>query len=183
VDSDFRGVKVVKLRYNLHAFHKTQNPRHKTDLVATPLLTAHASVSFYSLLLQVLLVEKMQDFKKLKVYQEAYDLSKEVYKELKDVKGNFRLKEQLFGSTTAVCANLAEMSAFENKNQQKQKVTTCLGEANETEFWLNFCKDSGLLTEDKFKEFVNKLKVTRMMLFNLHKSIKQEINQNVQTTN
>jgi four helix bundle protein len=121
----------------------------------------------------------MQDFKKLKVYQEAYGLSKEVYKELKDVKGNFRLKEQLFGSTTAVCANLAEMAAFENKNQQKQKVTTCLGEANETEFWLNFCKDSGLLSEDKFKEFINKLKMTRMMLFNLLKAIKQEISQNV----
>ena len=121
----------------------------------------------------------VQDFKKLKVYQEAYDLSKEVYKELKDVKGNFRLKEQLFGSTTAVCANLAEMAAFENKNQQKQKVTTCLGEANETEFWLNFCHDTDLLTEDRFKELINKLKVTRMMLFNLHKAIKEEVNQNV----
>jgi four helix bundle protein len=121
----------------------------------------------------------VQDFKKLRVYQEAYDLSKEVYKELKDVKGNFRLKEQLFGSTTAICANLAEMSAFENKNQQKQKLTTCLGEANETEFWLNFCKDVGLLDAEKFKTYQNKLKMTRMMLFNLYKAIKQEISQNV----
>ena len=102
----------------------------------------------------------MQDFKKLKVYQEAYDLSKNVYNELKDVKGNFRLKEQLFGSTTAICANLAEMGAFDNRNQQRQKVATCIGEANETEFWLNFCKDAELLNEEKFKEFVNRLKMT-----------------------
>jgi four helix bundle protein len=121
----------------------------------------------------------VQDFKKLKVYQGAYNLSKEIYNELKDVNGHFRLKEQLFGSTTAVCANLAEMSAFENKNQQKQKVTTCLGETNETEFWLNFCKDSGLLSEEPFKDFVNKVKMNRMMLFNLQKSIKEEMNQNV----
>lgn len=116
----------------------------------------------------------MQDYRKLKVYQEAYNLSKELYMEMREVKSNFRLKEQLFGASTAICANLAEMSAFENKNQQKQKVTTCLGEANETEFWLNFCKDVGLLNEGRFKEFANRLKVTRMMLFNLHKSVEAE---------
>jgi len=117
-----------------------------------------------------------QDFRKLKVYEEAYKLSKDVYNEMKDVNGNFRLKEQLFGSTTAICANLAEMSAFDNKNAQKQKVATCLGEANETEFWLNFCKDVNLLEESKFKDFANRLKITRMMLFNLHKSIAKEVN-------
>jgi len=115
-----------------------------------------------------------QDFRKLKVYQEAYNLATDVYNEMKDVKSNLRLKEQLFGASTAICANLAEMSAFENKNQQKQKVSTCLGEANETEFWLNFCKDVSLLNEEKFKEFSNRIKVTRMMLFNLHKSVEAE---------
>ena len=117
-----------------------------------------------------------QDFKKLKVYQEAYDLSKDIYNEMKDVKASFRVKEQLFGSSTAICANLAEMAAFDNRNQQKQKVTTCIGEANETDFWLNFCKDTHLLEEEKFKEFQNRAKTVRMMLFNLHKIIKQEEN-------
>ena len=116
----------------------------------------------------------VQNFTKLNVYQEAYSLSKDVYNEMKDVKGNFRLKEQLFGSTTAICSNLAEMAAFDNKNAQKQKVSTCLGETNETEFWLNFCKDVGLLADEKFKDFANRLKVTRMMLFNLRKAIAKE---------
>ena len=120
-----------------------------------------------------------QDFKKLNVYREAYDLSKDIYKELKDVNGNFRLKEQLFGSSTAICANLAEMSAFKNKNQQMQKVGTCIGEANETDFWLNFCMDVGLLPQEKYKDFQNRIKTARMMLFNLQKSIKEEVNQNV----
>jgi four helix bundle protein len=118
----------------------------------------------------------VQDFKKLRVYQEAYKLSKDIYKEMKDLQGHFRLKEQLFASTTAICANIAEMGAFENKNQQKQKIGTCIGEANETDFWLNFCRDVNLLTEDKFKDFQNRVKTTRMMLYNLHKSIKQEMN-------
>ena len=115
-----------------------------------------------------------QNFTKLKVYEEAYSLSKDIYNELNDVKSNYRLKDQLFGSTTAICANLAEMSAYDNKNAQRQKVATCLGEANETEFWLNFCKDVGLLNEGKFKDFANRLRVARMMLFNLHKSVKAE---------
>ena len=115
-----------------------------------------------------------QDFKKLKVYKEAYDLSKDIYNELRDLSGNLRLREQLFSSSTAICANLAEMSAFSNKNQQNQKVYTCIGEANETEFWLNFCKDVKLLKEDRFKDFQNRVKATRMMLFNLQRSIKQE---------
>ena len=117
-----------------------------------------------------------QNFKNLKVYQEAYKLSKDIYNEMKDLRGNFRLKEQLFGSATSICANLAEMGSFENKNQQRQKVGTCIGEANETEFWLNFCADCGLLEEGKFKDFLNRVKTTRMMLYNLQKSIKKEIN-------
>lgn len=116
-----------------------------------------------------------QDFKKLKVYQEAYNLSKDIYNEMKDVNGNFRLKEQLFAASTAICANLAEMGAFDNRNQQRQKLLTCIGEANETDHWLNFCKDVKLLSEEKFKEFQNRVKITRMMLFNL-KSLIKEVN-------
>lgn len=115
----------------------------------------------------------VQDFKKLRVYQEAYKLSKDVYDEMKDLQGHFRLKQQLFGSTTSICANLAEMGAFENKNQQKQKVGTCIGEANETDFWLNFCTEVGLLKEENFKDFQNRIKTTRMKLFNLQRVIKQ----------
>jgi four helix bundle protein len=118
----------------------------------------------------------VQDFKKLRVYQEAYKLSKDIYNELKDVNGNFRIKEQLFGSSTAICANLAEMSAFKNKNQQMQKASTCIGEANEADFWLNFCVDIGLLPTEKHKDFQNGIKTTRMMFFNLQKSIKEEVN-------
>ena len=118
----------------------------------------------------------MQDFKKLAVYTTAYGLAKDLYNEIKDVKGNFRLKEQLFGSSTAICANLAEMGSFDNRNQQKQKISTCIGEANETEFWLNFCKDVEIINEDKFKDYLNRLKTTRMMLYNLHKSVKEAEN-------
>lgn len=115
----------------------------------------------------------MQDFHKLQVYQEAYVLSQEVFRVSSELK-HLRLREQLFGSITSICANLAEMGAFENKNQQKQKVITCIGECNESEFWLDFCKDANLITIEQHKNWTNQLKVIRMKLFNLHKSMKNE---------
>ncbi|MFH0862844.1 MAG: four helix bundle protein [Candidatus Altiarchaeota archaeon] len=114
-----------------------------------------------------------QNFKNLNVYREAYALSIEVYREIKDLDRHWRLKDQLFGSTTAVCTNLAEMAAFENRNQQRQKVMVCIGECNETEFWLEFCKDACLIEEDKFGGFMKKLERIRMMLFSLKGSIEK----------
>jgi len=79
----------------------------------------------------------MQNFKNLRVYEDAFSLSKELYQFFDDKKMSFRTKEQLLASASSICANLAEMAAFESRNQMRQKVITCIGEANETEFWLN----------------------------------------------
>ncbi len=114
----------------------------------------------------------MQNHKNLAVYREAYELSKELYKETEGIKGHFRLKEQLFGSSTSVPANLAEMAAMDNKNQQAQKIRICIGECNETDFWLEFCKDCGLVEPNKHTYYFNKLNKIRMRLFNLLKAIK-----------
>jgi len=121
------------------------------------------------------MIKMPQNFHNLKVYQEAYALSKDIYNELKEIDKHWRLKDQLFGSTTSICTNLAEMSSMENKNQQRQKIITCIGEANEAEFWLNFCRDVELIKAEKHKEYVNRLKKIRMMLFNLKRSIEKDI--------
>lgn len=114
-----------------------------------------------------------QDFKKLRVYQEAYELAKTVNRELDKVHGKFRLKEQLTGSSTAICANLAELAAFSNKNQVKQKLFSCIGEANETEFWINFCKDCQLISEETTQDMVKRVGMIRGMLFRLFNQVKQ----------
>ncbi len=116
----------------------------------------------------------VQNFRNLRVYQEAYDLSRDVYNGLKEIDRHWRLKDQLFGSTTSVCTNLAEMAAFENKRQQRQKIMVCIGECNETEFWLEFSKDIDLLDGVKYNEYANRLNIIRKMLFNLKKSIESD---------
>ena len=112
-----------------------------------------------------------QNVKKLRVYEEAYALARDIYKETEGIQGHFRIKDQLWASSTSICTNLAEMGAMENSNQQKQKVIVCIGEANETEFWLDFCKDTSHIDEEKHRELINRLKPIRMSLYNLKKSI------------
>jgi four helix bundle protein len=119
-----------------------------------------------------------QNFNNLLVYQESYKLTKEICIELEKIEKNFRLKDQLFGSISSIAANLAEMAAFDNKNQILQKVRVSIGECNEAEFWLNLCKDIGLIDETKHKDFVNRVKKTRMMLYNLLASIKNNSSNN-----
>jgi len=116
-----------------------------------------------------------QDPKKLHVYQKAFELSVEVYKRFKDVKVSLRLREQLFGSVSSICANLAEMGSFESKTQQKQKIVICIGECNEAEYWFDFCKEVGLLNESEHQKFLSELTRVRIMLFNLFASVKKDI--------
>ena len=116
-----------------------------------------------------------QNFKNLKVYGEAFGLSKEIYLFLEDKKMSIRAKEQLLASVSSICANLAEMAAFESKGQQRQKIITCIAEANETEFWLDLNHELNILPQREHLDFMNKLVKIRSMLFNLKKTMGEEI--------
>ena len=115
-----------------------------------------------------------QEFKKLKVYQEAFGLSKGAYLKLQNANCSLRLREQLFGAVSSICANLAEMGAFENKAQQKQKIITCISEANEAEYWFDLCKELGIISANEHADFLQKLVGIRRMLFRLLEAVKQD---------
>lgn len=116
-----------------------------------------------------------QDFNKLVVYQESFSLAKDIYDSLKGMNKDFRIKEQLTASITAIFANLAEMGAFDNKAQMRQKIIVCIGEANETESWLDFCQSTGIIEPAKCKDFTERTRMIRKMLYNLLKSIEGNV--------
>jgi len=116
-----------------------------------------------------------QNSEKLDVYQESYTLSRDVFLELENVNKSFRLKEQLFGAVSSIPANLMEFGAMENKKQQAQKLSVCIGEANEAQYWFDLCKDVGIISPEKHKNFLNRIKVIRMKLFNLLNSVKADM--------
>ncbi|MFN7990600.1 MAG: four helix bundle protein [Candidatus Micrarchaeia archaeon] len=108
-----------------------------------------------------------QNFKNLKVYDDAFMLSKDLYLFFQDTQVSLRAKEQLLASASAICANLAEMAAFDSKGAMKQKVTTCIGEANECQFWLDMMHELKVLPQREHLDFMNRLVKVRSMLFNL----------------
>ncbi|MFA5050463.1 MAG: four helix bundle protein [Candidatus Micrarchaeia archaeon] len=114
-----------------------------------------------------------QNFKNLRVYKEAFILSKNLYLFFDNRKVPFRAREQLLASASSICANLAEMGAFESKGQIIQKLTTCISEANETEFWLDMMQELNVLPKEKYSGFMEKLTMVRSMLFNLRKRINE----------
>ncbi|MGV8171921.1 MAG: four helix bundle protein [Candidatus Woesearchaeota archaeon] len=120
----------------------------------------------------------MQDFHNLKVYQEALSLSIEIY----NVSTNWqdlRLKGQLNSAVRSIFANLAEMSAFDNNtNQAMQKVKVSVGEANETESWLEYCRGVNLITEEQYQKWLAQIISIRRKLYGLISSMKKEILEN-----
>lgn len=103
----------------------------------------------------------------LEVYQEALDLANDCLTAIKDVKGFYRLKEQIFGSTTSVPANLAEFCALESKGSQREKLTRCIAECNETDVWLEISHRQDLLSSETYKGLANRNKVLRMKIMRL----------------
>jgi len=113
-----------------------------------------------------------QNFKNLNVYDDAFKLSRDLYLFFLDKQQvSHRAKEQVMASASSICANLAEMAAFESKPQQKQKLITCIAEANETEFWLDMMQELKVLPQREHLDFMGRLVKIRSMLFNLKRSM------------
>jgi len=119
-------------------------------------------------------VNEMQDPTKLGVYQDAINLAADVYKMIKPIQGEFRLKEQLNASLTAVFANLAEMGGFDNPKQIAQKIRVCIGECNEAQGWLEYLLKVELMPADANKAFINRVKTLRMQLYSLLKAVENK---------
>jgi four helix bundle protein len=115
----------------------------------------------------------MQDFKRLRVYTEAFQLSRDVFQFMEGKKMSYRAKEQLLASVSSICANLAEMCAIDSIGAQRQKLITCIGEANESEFWLDLCNSLNVLPQKEHLRFMDSLVRIRSMLCRLKASIEK----------
>ena len=115
----------------------------------------------------------MQDFKKLRVYEEAFRLSRDVFEFMEDKKMSYRAKEQLLASVSSICANLAEMAAIDSVNAKRQKLVTCIGEANESEYWLDLCYSLKIIPQRENLRFMESLVRIRSMLCKLKASIEK----------
>ena len=98
-------------------------------------------------------MSRIENYSDLIVYTKAYGLAMEIFfvsmefpKEEK-----YSLTDQIRRSSRSVTANLAEVWA--KRRYPKvfvNKLTDCLGEANETAVWLNYSKDCNYLPAEIF---------------------------------
>lgn len=109
----------------------------------------------------------MQGFRDLRVYQQAYELAMEVYKETQKFPKDERysLTDQIRRSTRGIAANIAE--GFRKRQYPKMfanKIADADGEAAETQVWLDFARDCGYLSPDRHAELLNSYQEIGRML-------------------
>src|SRR5256714_12688581 len=90
-----------------------------------------------------------QGFRDLKVYQLAYQLAMEIFRESKSFPQEERhsLTDQIRRASRSVAANIAE--GYRKKRYPKMfvsKMADADGEATETQVWLDFARDCGYLS-------------------------------------
>ncbi len=96
-----------------------------------------------------------RSFRELKVYEKAREAAKEVFELTKDFprEERYALTDQIRRSSRAVKAMLAEAWARRRyKAAFINKIDEALGEANETQSWLDDALDSQYLSAANFKD-------------------------------
>jgi len=94
-------------------------------------------------------------FRDMRVYQLAYRLAMQIFKEAKNFPNDERysMTSQIRRSSRSVAANLAE--GYRKRQYPAMfvsKLADCDSEATETQVWLDFARDCGYLSEERQKE-------------------------------
>lgn len=111
----------------------------------------------------------MQNFKELKVWEKAHQLTLDVY----GLSSTFP-KEELYGLTnqlrrasSSIPANIAEGCGKNSQADLANFLNIALGSANEVEYFLILAKDLKYFEEEQFIVFSNKINEVKAMLINL----------------
>ena len=96
-------------------------------------------------------------YRDLKVYQMAYRLAMEIFKESKKFPKEevYSLTDQIRRSSRSVAVNIAE--GYRKRRYPKMfvsKMTDADGESTETQVWLDFALDCDYLLKDRHKELI-----------------------------
>jgi four helix bundle protein len=109
-------------------------------------------------------------YRDLKVYQLAYELAMEVFRETKSfpIEERYSLVDQLRRASRSIPVNIAE--AWKKRKYEKMfvsKLVDCSGEAAEVEVWLDFSLDCAYLPKEKHDHFFGKYDEVNRMLYSM----------------
>jgi four helix bundle protein len=110
---------------------------------------------------------RLMGFRDLKVYQLAYELAMEIFRESKSFPSEekYSLTDQIRRSSRSVAANIAE--GYRKKLYPKMfvnKMADADGEATETQVWLDFSRDCGYLSSERQEQLTTRYEEVGRML-------------------
>jgi four helix bundle protein len=118
----------------------------------------------------------MRDFRKLKVWQKAHQLTLAVYR----VTRGFP-KEELYGLTSqtrrscaSIPSNMAEGCGRHGNNEFVRFLDIASGSASELDYHLLLARDLQLLTQPQYRELASKTTEVKQMLTSLIQKVRPE---------
>lgn len=111
-------------------------------------------------------------FEKLLVWQDAKELSKEIYKLSKDfpTEEKFGMTQQIRRAAMSVCANIAEGSTRSSAKDQAHFTTIAFGSLIETLNHLIIAFELSLVKEEEYLRIRNSIELLSVKLSNLKKT-------------
>lgn len=119
----------------------------------------------------------MQDFRKIKVWNEAHQLTLKIY----EISANFpksemfNLTSQLRRACTSIPNNIAEGCGRNSDKDFLRFLHIALGSTNETLYLLILSKDLKLITEESFVELEDQVEKVKAMLLAFIKTINNRL--------
>jgi len=116
----------------------------------------------------------MEDFKDLRVWAKAHELTLAVYQKTKCFPKEeiYGLTSQLRRASVSVGANIAEVCGRRSDAEMRRFVQIARGSANEVEYHLLLARDLDLLNADEHKDLEAKILEIQRMLASLAQSLK-----------
>jgi four helix bundle protein len=120
----------------------------------------------------------MQDFRNLRVWQKAHELTLEVYKCTRQFP-----REELYGVTSqmrraaaSISANLAEGCCRQGDTEFSRFAQIALGSVSELEYFLLLSRDLSFLNNDEYERLNNLVNETKRMLISLIQKLRSQEN-------
>jgi four helix bundle protein len=120
----------------------------------------------------------MSDFKNLKVWQDARELTVATIRASDDMSGTTAtiVRGQLVRAIMSVPANVAEGSAKRSDREFARFVRIAMGSATESENHLIIAHDLALLRDEDFENLTQRIEDVRKMLTGLEKRLTDDAN-------
>ena len=115
---------------------------------------------------------RMQNFRRLKVWERAHALALEIRRELHALPpGYAALKSQLISAAEAISANIAEGAAAATPKEFARVLDISIKSTSEVENHLQLASDYGIIRQDRWRELSDEVVQLRRMLVVLRRRV------------